>query len=162
MSHQPLPLAWVDKLFARFSATFGAQKVGAMFPRETHDEVRQLWSEQLGRFEPETLRCAVQAMIDSRLDWPPTLSEFVGMCQRAAIERRQHANVVMLPLPRANPEVVEREVQAAAAVLTNRKPDRRWAERLIARHEAGEKLPLAVLSMARAALEAAPVPRVVA
>lgn len=154
MSHQPLLPAWVDRLFGRFNAVFGVQKVGAMFPPETHGEVRALWAEQLGRFEPDTLRAALQAVIDAGRDWPPTLSEFVGFCQRAAVERRQHAPAVMLESPRAKPEVVQRSVEEAAATLTSRKPSRDWAVRIVDRKAAGEHVPHAVLRMARNALEA--------
>ena len=50
--HQPLPASWVDRLFARFSAAWGFQKTGVMFPVESHEAVRALWAEQLGRFQP--------------------------------------------------------------------------------------------------------------
>jgi hypothetical protein len=72
-----LPLSWIETLFARFSAAWGAQKVGVMFPSESHDEVKTLWAAQLARFEPETLRHALQAAIDSGREWPPTLPEFI-------------------------------------------------------------------------------------
>lgn len=150
MSHQSLPHAWVDRLFAKFTATFGAQKVGAMFPPETHDEVRSLWAEQLARFEPDTLRAAFQATIDSGHEWPPSLAEFVASCQRSAVERRQHAPAVLLQMPRSSPEVANRHVKAAASALASKKPSREWASRLLARHEAGEHFSISVLNMARA------------
>lgn len=152
MSSRVLPDAWVERLFARFGAAFGAQKVAAMFPPESHAEVRALWAEQLGRFESETLRLALQASIDAGREWPPTLSEFVAHCQHASVARRQHQTPVMLPLPRATPEVVEREVAAAARVASTRRGGKEWARRIVDRHAAGDAASLAVLTMARRAL----------
>ena len=81
--HQPLPASWVDRLFARFSAAWGFQKTGVMFPVESHEAVRALWAEQLGRFQPESIRAALQAEIDSGREWPPTLPEFLHLCIQA-------------------------------------------------------------------------------
>lgn len=156
MSDRVLPAEWIDRLFGRFSATFGAQKLGAMFPAETHDDVRALWAEQLGRFEVPTLRAAMQAVIDSGREWPPTLSEFVAMCQRAAVERRQHAPAALLPMPRSSPGAAGRFVAEAVESIKSRGPNRAWAGKIIARHKAGEAVPMAVLAMARAAQNETP------
>jgi hypothetical protein len=75
-------------LFERFGAAFGAQKVGAMWPIEKHEQMRALWAEQLGRFAPDTLRAACQAVIDSGMEWPPTLPEFVELCRQSAVGRQ--------------------------------------------------------------------------
>lgn len=149
-----LPESWIDRLFARFSAVYGAQRVGAMFPTETHAEVRATWATQLGRFEPDTLRAALQDTIDTGEAWPPTLAEFVATCQRAAQARRAHAPAVALPAPTADPAVVERAV-ADAMRSRPRQSDRAWAHRIIARVDAGESVPIACADMARRALRVA-------
>lgn len=115
-----LPLSWIETLFARFSAAWGAQKVGVMFPAETHDEVKTLWAAQLARFEPETLRHALQAALDSGREWPPTLPEFVSICQRSAVERREQAPAAMLPMPKAAPDVVAKALDGIGSVEKNR------------------------------------------
>lgn len=121
-----LPLSWIETLFARFSAAWGAQKIGAMFPADSHDDVKSLWADQLGRFEPETLRHALQAAIDTGKEWPPSLPEFVAVCQRSAVERKAHAPAVALPMPKASPDVVAKALDGIGAVDKSRDM-LRWA-----------------------------------
>ena len=147
-----LPLSWIETLFARFSAAWGAQKVGVMFPSESHDEVKTLWAAQLARFEPETLRHALQAAIDSGREWPPTLPEFVGICQRSAIERKAHAPAVALPMPKADPEVAERAMRAVSETVKPRGPNREWAKQIIDRAKRGESVSMVAVQMANRAL----------
>jgi len=75
------PTPWADRLFARFAALYGNQKLASTWPVEGAAEVRQAWEEQLRRFSPEVLRRAIQALIDAAGEWPPTLPQFVGMCR---------------------------------------------------------------------------------
>lgn len=154
MSSQPSSqhLAWADRLFGRFSAIWGAQKLGAMFPAESQDDVRATWATQLSRFEPATIGAALQAMIDSGREWPPSLSEFCDACRQSAVARRAHAEAAALPLPRATPEVVEREIAAAAQAALGRRSGTAWAQRLLDRHNAGEQVTLAALQMAQRAV----------
>ncbi len=158
MSHQPppLPLAWVERLFARFSATWGAQKLAAMFPVADHDDVKSVWAAQLGRFEPPTIVAALQAMTDSGREWPPSLSEFVKACQEAAISRRAHAPAALLDARRASPEVAAQHLAAVERQVAAVKPKhgREWAHRILARAAAGESVPIAVRTMAERAVGA--------
>lgn len=156
MSQQPNSqhLAWADRLFARFSGIWGAQKLGAMFPGETHDDVRALWASQLGRFAPESVGAALQTMTDAGREWPPSLSEFVAACNQAAIARQQHAPAALLDAPRPSPEVVAQQLAKVERIASAVKPmaGREWAHRLLARHAAGEAIALSLLVMARAAI----------
>lgn len=154
MSHQPLPPAWVERLFARFSATWGAQKLASMFPADQHDDVKALWGAQLGRFAPESITAALQAMTDAGREWPPSLSEFVAACNQAAIARQQHAPAALLEAPRPSPEVVAQQLAKVERIASAAKPrpGREWADRLLARHAAGEAIALSLLVMARAAV----------
>lgn len=79
--NQPLPNEWVERLFARFTMYFGVQKVGAMWAGVDDAEVKAEWAAQLGRFPVPTLRAAMQAVVDSGKEWPPTLPEFVAICR---------------------------------------------------------------------------------
>ena len=147
-----LPPSWVERLFAKFANAYGAAKLASMWPDDDHDAVKQMWGEQLGRFEPETLRRALQATIDTDREWPPTLPEFLASCRRCALERRAHAPAAMLPRPDSNPEVAQEAIAVAAKTISAMKPGREWARRLLNRHAAGEKLSHMQLTMARAAL----------
>ena len=150
----PLPPAWVERLFFRFGAIWGVQKVAAMFPAEQHEEVKAVWGEQLGRFQAESIRAALQSMTDSGREWPPSLSEFVAACNQAAIARRQHAPAALLEAPRPSPEVVAQQLERVEQIAATAKPraGREWADRLLARHAAGEQIALSLLMMARAAI----------
>lgn len=149
-----IPISWIDTLFSRFSAAWGAQKVGAMFPAESHADVKALWAAQLARFEPETLRHALAATLESGREWPPSLPEFVATCQRSATERRARAPAVALPMPNGSPEVAERAVSEAGKALQARRPNRDWASRILARVSRGERVSLAAVQMAQRAMRA--------
>lgn len=153
MSHQPLPLAWVERLFGRFSAVWGAQKLAAMFPADQHAEVKAVWAQQLGRFAPESIAAALQAMTDSGREWPPSLAEFVAACNQAAVARRQHAPAALLDAPRASPQVVAEQMAAVERIAQARpKRGREWAQRILDRAAAGEPTPIAIRQMAERAL----------
>jgi hypothetical protein len=155
MSHQPLPHAWVERLFARFSATWGAQRLATMFPVDSHADVKALWAEQLGRFEPETLRAALQSLTDSGREWPPTLPEFIAACQQAAVARRQHAPAALLDIPRASPEVAAEQLANVERIASAVKPrkGREWAQKILDRAASGENVPICVRQMAERALD---------
>lgn len=130
MSSTSLPDAWIERLFARFAATWGAQRLGAMFPAEVHDQTRRVWAEQLGRFEGATIARAVQAATDSGRDWPPTLAEFVELCRQAALSCRQSDGLPALPAPRPDVDSGEslgRLANAIAAVRGAPRDPLRWA-----------------------------------
>lgn len=71
---------WADRVFLRFAAIYGHQKLAAMFADDA-EEVRQTWEEQLRRFSPEIIRRSIQSLIDASGEWPPTLPQFVGVCK---------------------------------------------------------------------------------
>lgn len=151
-----LPPAWVDRLFARFAAAYGSMKVGTMYPADQVEEVRELWAQQLGRFAPESIGLAVQAVIDGGREWPPTLPEFVEQCRRCALSRVAHAPAVMLPAPNLEPEIIAarlREIEDLTGVAKP-KPGREWAHKIVSRAEAGEPVPYAVDRMALNAIGA--------
>lgn len=91
------PQRWVDRLFERFTAIFGAQKVAGMWAGAPIAVVKQTWAEQLGRLDPDMVRFGLQRCVDNGLEWPPTLPEFVALCrQPPPIAAHQPA---MLPPP---------------------------------------------------------------
>src|SRR5574343_1741160 len=98
----PLPVAWVEALFRRFTVTWGAQKVASTFAPPTGcetdwmEDVMNHWGAQLGGFGPGALRCALQAAIDSGRDWPPTLPEFKMLCREF---NRTEQRPAALPAP---------------------------------------------------------------
>lgn len=121
---EPLPSAWVDRLFARFIAFYGSQKVGTMWVDAGMDEVKAVWAEQLGRFAPQTIADALQRLIDSGNQWPPTLPEFVELCRQSAIGRKAAMLYAELPAPggaRTDTEAAKRKVAELLAGLARSK-----------------------------------------
>ena len=150
--HQPLPASWVDRLFARFSAAWGFQKTGVMFPVESHEAVRALWAEQLGRFQPESIRAALQAEIDSGREWPPTLPEFVEQCRQSALGRSTSAPLLAGPAPDRGAAAAQIRLIADKVAAVSRPPaGREWAQRILSRVASGDSVSPAVLAMAKAA-----------
>jgi len=98
MPSKSLPGAWVERLFSRFVALYGSAKVAAMWADANVAEVKAVWSEELGRFDADTLRSAMQAIVDSGREWPPTLPEFVAACHQA---RRPPSSRSVAALPGA-------------------------------------------------------------
>ncbi len=99
MSPKPLPSAWVDRLFSRLAAFYGSQKLATMWVDADMAEVKAVWAEQLGRFEPASISAALQRLIDSGNQWPPTLPEFVELCRQSAIGRKAAMLYAELPAP---------------------------------------------------------------
>ena len=65
----------------KFMSLYGTQKVGAMWHGADIVEVKQDWNNQLGRFNGPTIAAALQAVVESGREWPPTLPEFVRICR---------------------------------------------------------------------------------
>lgn len=104
------PTPWADRLFARFAALYGNQKLAATWPAEGAAEVRLAWEEQLRRFPADVLRNALQALVDCGREWPPTLPEFVGMCRE--YNRPEHTRA-----PAALPPPSPTEAAQASAAI---------------------------------------------
>jgi len=135
-----LPDAWVDRLFARFTAFYGSQKVGTMWVDAGMAEVKAVWAEQLARFEPASIAGALQRLVDGGNQWPPTLPEFVELCRQAALGRQSAATYEALPAP-VDPTIAAQAVDAIKVIDHTKSRDwKGWARKLKARHETGAAL----------------------
>jgi hypothetical protein len=78
-----LPIPWIEKLFARFEALYGA-KFHDQWRGTNLENVKATWAEKLGGFrdKPNALRAAADACDD--LEWPPMLPQFINLCRQAA------------------------------------------------------------------------------
>lgn len=52
-------------------------------------EVRAVWAEGLGLYEPQDVRRALEAMVMTYTDFPPTLPQFSALCRDARSARTQ-------------------------------------------------------------------------
>ena len=155
---EPLPRAWLDRLFARFSAMYGTQKVMAMWADSDLDEVKTVWAEALGKYSGESIAGAVRIQIDSGSPWPPTLPEFSEACRVSAVNRRDTA--IALPAPAGKAISLEEAAETLAKIgyQAPAKPKvdpKAWAHRVLARAAAGEEtLALESIRMAERAIKA--------
>lgn len=138
----------IEWLFGRLNLAYGrdflAQYVGLQ-----PEAVQASWAYELACFEP------CQHVLDWALDHlpekPVTVLVFRSLCRAAP------AKVLpRLAAPTPNPERLESELEKLAAlrVRSTAPPadKRNWAQRLVERHAAGEKVALYALKSARQAL----------
>lgn len=80
---QPLPLSWVERMFAKFEDRFGTlwhqRYAGIPMPR-----VMQTWADDLADLSPEQIKRGVDST--RALKFPPTLPEFRDLCLQSDIE----------------------------------------------------------------------------
>jgi hypothetical protein len=75
-----VPEAWIDSLFGRMSGMYGS-KFADLWRGTDLASVRKLWGTELSSLSREQLRGGVESL--RRRPFPPTLPEFVMLCQPA-------------------------------------------------------------------------------
>lgn len=145
-----LPLKAVDRLFDRLVATYSNEWVRRW---EGLDDaaIKTLWAHELAQFAGRL--DAVAWALENLPPRSPNVIEFRNLCRQAP--RPAEAQ---LPSPKADPARLAAElakladVKKAARAAVSTIDHKAWAKRLIARHEAGEKLNPTCLRFARDAL----------
>jgi hypothetical protein len=77
-STRPVPLSWVESLFARMQAMYGNKFID-MWRDADLPTVKAMWADEMGKLNSEELRRGYGALITR--DWPPTLPEYIRMCK---------------------------------------------------------------------------------
>ena len=103
----------VRRLFRRFVAMFGSQKVGAMFADVPVAEVHAAWADALDGLPLEAMHRAIAAMEREGRTWPPGSAEFARMVRDEAAA--PIGTTAMLALP-ADAELASAETARAALV----------------------------------------------
>jgi hypothetical protein len=73
-----LPEPWIERLFSRFEAMYGARFADAWRGCNLQ-RVKAVWAEELGGYSREELSSGIAACLTK--DWPPTLPEFLKLCR---------------------------------------------------------------------------------
>lgn len=135
MSKQPKyrhPPAFAERLFRRFMAIYGSQKMTAMWAglvpvdapdhirEEREAEVRETWAEALGDFHIDVIGEAVRSLAKSDVVWPPSLPQFAEFCRQAEAEMKPVLALALPPptSPLVPPDEARKrlaEIQALAA-----------------------------------------------
>ena len=139
-SPSALPEKWIDKLFERLEALYGARFHDAWRGVDLAN-VKRTWAEKLADFAsmPDCLKSALDACDEK--PWPPTLPEFLALCRDAA--RRKGTSSYLLLEEKLTPAQIARAERAAVLAqqaLAATTDARAWAHRLRARQLAGEVL----------------------
>lgn len=142
-----LPDAWVERIFKVLRATYGAafdrqwECPAGVDPARFAQDMKDHWSRELRGLKQNPM--AIGHALDYLPERPPNLIEFRNLCAR-----RPDPQTLALPAPKADP------ARVAAAIGSIRRPDvcrdpKQWARDIMARSRAGERLPIAHLTMAR-------------
>jgi len=95
---QSLPEAWIDWLFMKFEARWGALWIDR-YSAVNVDVLVETWAEDLGDLTQEQLRAGYLASRD--LKFPPTIGEFRALCKDDALNRDAESFKPFQPLPRS-------------------------------------------------------------
>lgn len=129
-----LPIAWIDRIFERLTLRYGRDFLGR-WEGIPIAEVKADWANVLDGFsaQPAAIAWALNQLPDSRA---PTAQDFRALCRSAP-----PPDLPRLPEPKADPERVAAELSKMKKVPCADVFDfKRWARRLKAREESGERL----------------------
>lgn len=139
---QPLPLPWVDSLFARMTVRYGSAWLN-VWEGIAIDAVKADWASELAGVSANAIS---YALVNLPLDKPPTLGQFKALCIRAPVY-----TAPALKAPLADPQRVAEIVDGLRDKLERRKP-LQWAYDLQERDKRGESLTLGQRTAWREAL----------
>jgi hypothetical protein len=140
-----LPAAWVDRIFTKMALVYG-RDFASRWEGLNLVDVKADWAHELDGYDkhPKAIAHALQNL-PSR---PPTVLEFRALARAAPSDA-----ALALGAPRANAVRVAAELEKLVPLRVAAGCDSLgWARRIVARHAAGDRVPLHSLRMARSAL----------
>jgi hypothetical protein len=142
------PVQAIDRLFQRLAATYGASWERSLGQAPIAD-AKSAWAHELQGFAGR-LDCLAWAL-ENLPEKVPNVIEFRNLCRRAP-----EPATPRLPEPAADPARVAAEIAKLGHLREPPAPrgpvDYSWAERLVARADAGERVSYLPLKMAREVL----------
>jgi hypothetical protein len=133
----------IDRLFKRLSATYGADWT-RQYEGVPISDVKTAWMHELAGYNDhlQAIAYALEILPERCLN----VIQFRNLCRAAPA-----VDVPRIEAPKASPEVVSM-VLAGLKPASNRVTMKDWAHRVIAKHDAGERVMPYTLMSARAAL----------
>lgn len=85
---QPRQERGIDRLFDKVKLSYGSLKMAQMLDGLDVEAVKQNWIEELrrGRYGEARIHKAIENMVRVHPSWPPTIGEFLALCEAAASE----------------------------------------------------------------------------
>jgi hypothetical protein len=137
--------AAVDHVFQVMGATYGAAWDRSLGQAPIGD-VKTMWGDALADFmHSDDAKRAILWGLKNLPDTVPNSRQFRSLCRNAPSKAP-----VMLPAPAVNPEIAAKVLGGLKASTLPKVDHKAWAHRIIARHEAGQKISPTVVHMARA------------
>lgn len=139
----------IDRLFERLALTYGNLWTHSLGGTPV-EEVKQFWEQELaGFFKTKEAMMAIVYALDHLPEKTPNIIQFKNLCYQAP----KMANLALPPVP-ANPEKVKAEISKIQTFNMGPGVDAKaWAHRILNEVKSGKKRPVAVVQMARDALE---------
>jgi hypothetical protein len=76
----PLPALWIDRIWERLFAFYGARFVDFWSGEESKiASIKKIWAEELSGFSVHEIRTGLDAC--KKRDYPPSLPQFMSMCR---------------------------------------------------------------------------------
>jgi hypothetical protein len=119
---------WIDRLFSRFGAMYGAQWAEKWRGFDIA-EVKATWAEDLDGVTGDQLRRALDHA-KSHCSFPPSLPEFVGLCRQFR-GVPSHQLYLAAPVSRMPPEIAD-QLKAFVSHVRGGDDCRKWARRIVA------------------------------
>jgi hypothetical protein len=96
---------FASAVFERFRILYGSQKLAMMYE---HDDnaimpAMQAWDEFLAKQKQDVVRRVLISLAGVGREWPPNLSEFIGMCRD--FDRVEQRENVALPAPKVQTDI---------------------------------------------------------
>jgi len=75
---EAIPRRWIEKLFSEMTLSYG-KRFSDMWAGTDPEDFKRHWAAKLGNLRPDELKRGYDAMQGK--EWPPTLPEFIKLCQ---------------------------------------------------------------------------------
>lgn len=148
-----LPLPAIDRIFDRLATAYGRQFTD-LYAGVDPASVKTTWSYELAAFASNAGLRRIAWALDNLPERPPNVIAFRNLCRQAPAPEAP-----ALPTPPANPARMHAELQKLGwyapkdqRMTAGQVDHKAWAKRILARHEAGEKLNPTTLRFAREAM----------
>lgn len=117
----PSRYPYAERMMQHFSVMYGNQKVKAMYMEDDNGimAANEAWEGFLRKTKPEVIRKVVETLPGLGRDWPPSLSEFMGMCRD--FDRVEHRTNVALPAPKQITEEGKATLAKMKAMLESKR-----------------------------------------
>lgn len=145
-----ISLKAIDRIFARLTATYGRMFTDIYIGVDIH-AVKSAWMAELDGFGTENGLNAIAWALENLPDHAPNAIQFKKLVRQAPEHIKPR-----LPEPKADPERLKAELAKLGEIIHSgplQRPGKLdWAKRIVAKFNAGDRVAMGTLAIAKAAL----------